>query len=131
MSCVPKAVPVTIMNLSVASRETVKSHSMPPRALSIWVYVTVPIGLSISFAQSRCRKSKAPEPCTSIFEKDVSSKSATVLRVVRVFEARAKDQLSSDQLGRFGNEAPFENGSFGVNRSGGSNPLFSRRIAPR
>ena len=33
----PKAVPVTIPKRSSASRETVKSHSIPPRELSICV----------------------------------------------------------------------------------------------
>ena len=36
-SCWPNAVPVTIRKRSSASRVTVKSHSIPPRALSICV----------------------------------------------------------------------------------------------
>ena len=36
-SCWPNAVPVTIWKRSSASRATVKSHSIPPRALSICV----------------------------------------------------------------------------------------------
>ena len=34
-SWVPKALPVTMRKRSVASRVTVKSHSIPPRALSM------------------------------------------------------------------------------------------------
>ena len=36
-SWLPKAVPVTMKNRSSAKRVTVKSHSIPPRRLSIWV----------------------------------------------------------------------------------------------
>jgi hypothetical protein len=36
-SCVPNAVPVTIENSSSSTRVTVKSHSIPPRRLSICV----------------------------------------------------------------------------------------------
>ena len=36
-SWLPKAVPVTIEKRSSARRATVKSHSIPPRELSIWV----------------------------------------------------------------------------------------------
>ncbi len=36
-SCCPNAVPVTIRKRSSARRVTVKSHSIPPWRLSIWV----------------------------------------------------------------------------------------------
>ena len=36
-SWLPNAVPVTMRKRSSSSRVTVKSHSMPPRRLSIWV----------------------------------------------------------------------------------------------
>ena len=36
-SWLPNAVPVTIPKRSSPSRVTVKSHSIPPRRLSIWV----------------------------------------------------------------------------------------------
>ena len=42
MSWFPNAVPVTSMKRSSASRVTVRSHSMPPRVFSIWVYVDRP-----------------------------------------------------------------------------------------
>src|SRR5437588_5380897 len=72
-SCWPNAVPVTIQNRSSARRVTVKSHSIPPRALSIDVYTTVPGGLPTSLSQSRWSKSSAPGPATQSLANDVSS----------------------------------------------------------
>ena len=56
------AVPVTIRNRSSPRRVTVKSHSMPPRGLSICVYVTRPTSRATRFAQRLSSKSAAPSP---------------------------------------------------------------------
>ena len=51
-------------NRSGPSRVTVKSHSIPPRGLSICVYVTRPVSRATRFAHRPSRKSAAPWPET-------------------------------------------------------------------
>src|SRR5712692_5890314 len=75
-SCRPNAVPVTIRKRSSASRVIVKSHSIPPRWLSICVYVIAPTSRATLLSHNRSRKSAASSPEISILAKDVSSKSA-------------------------------------------------------
>ena len=88
----PKAVPVTIRNRSTESRVTVTSHSMPPRLLSIDVYVIAPTARSTWLAQTRSRKAAAPGPVTSILAKLDSSNSPAAERVARCSVTMAVDQ---------------------------------------
>ena len=94
MSWFPNAVPVTSMKRSSASRVTVRSHSMPPRVFSIWVYVTVPVPRSTSFADSRWRNAAASGPLTSILAKLDSSNRPARSRVATCSAAIALDQCS-------------------------------------
>ena len=127
-SCVPKAVPVTIRNRAGPSRVTVKSHSMPPRALSMDVYTTEPTGLSTSLPQSRWRRTSAPGPTTSSFEKDVSSKSPARSRVARCSASIAGDQIRpANPRGRRPSSPA---AAFGSNQFGRSQPDFSPNEAP-
>src|SRR5438034_1077958 len=92
-SCRPNAVPVTMRKRSSASRVTVKSHSTPPRGLSICVYVIAPTSRATRFAHSRSRKSGASLPAISIFAKEVSSNSAAVVRQAVCSAPIAGDEL--------------------------------------
>src|SRR4051794_17358574 len=71
MSCAPNAEPVTTYQCRSPSRVIVRSHSMPPRLLHSWVYVTVPTALSISATDSHCTASSAPTPVISNLANDV------------------------------------------------------------
>jgi hypothetical protein len=91
-SCRPKAVPVTIRKRSSPSRVTVKSHSIPPFALSICVYVIAPTSRATRLSQSHSSSSAAPGPATSIFANDDSSKSAAASRHAACSAPIAGDQ---------------------------------------
>src|SRR5512139_2735607 len=85
----------------------------------------------MSLAQREFRKSQAPGPCTSIFEKEVSSKRAAVSRVARTSAAMAGDQLSSAQPLSSGTGAERASFLLGVYQFGRSQPPFSPKTAPR
>ena len=88
----PNAVPVTIEKRSSARRATVKSHSMPPRELSICVYVILPTSRATRLSHSRSSSSAAPGPETSSFANDVSSNSAAASRHAACSAPIAGDQ---------------------------------------
>src|SRR4029078_8034064 len=72
---------------------TGKSHSIPPRGLSICVYVTRPVSRATRLAQRRSRKSAAPAPTTPSFATDDSAHSADAsldLRDGRLVEERRR-----------------------------------------
>jgi hypothetical protein len=62
----PNAVPVTIENSSSSTRVTVKSHSIPPRRLSICVYAMRPTSRTTRLSHSDSRNAAAPGPASSI-----------------------------------------------------------------
>ena len=128
MSWLPKAVPVTRRNRWGSSLVTVRSHSMPPRWLSIWEYVTVPGGRSIRFAQIRSRNAGAPGPETSIFEKLDSSNSPARSRVAMCSTGIAVDQCSPAHPR--GRRSSWEPSSFETNQFARSHPDFSPKTAP-
>jgi hypothetical protein len=107
---------------------TVKSHSIPPRWLSIDVYVTAPTWRATRLSQRFSRKSAAPEPATSILANDVSSKSAAVSRVARCSAPIAGDQWRPAQpRGRNDSSPPV---AFDSNQLARSQPDFSPKAAP-
>ena len=77
MSWMPDPHPVMIMNLSLPSRVTVRSHLIPPLWLSILVYVMRPTGWSIRLDVMCSRDSRAVPPVTSILVNGVRSNIAT------------------------------------------------------
>src|SRR5947209_7158003 len=111
---------------------TVKSHSMPPRRLSIWVYVTLPVGRSIPFAHSCCKQRSAPGPLISIVATDVPPTSPARPRVARCSAAVADDQCLVDQPPPW--SSPEDRGgearAFVSNELGRSRPDFSPTLAP-
>ena len=129
MSWLPNAVPVTSMKRSSASRVTVRSHSMPPRVFSIWVYVTVPVARSTSFADSRWRNAAASGPLTSILAKLDSSNRPARSRVAMCSAAMALDQCSPAHPR--GRSRASDGSSFDVNQFARSQPDFSPNSAPR
>jgi hypothetical protein len=124
----PNAVPVTMRKRSSASRVTVKSHSMPPRWFSICVYVIAPTSRATRLSHIRSRKSAAPAPTTSIFAKEVSSKSAAVSRQARCSAPIAGDQISPAQPRGRRLSSPLA--AFGSNQFARSHPDFSPNDAP-
>ena len=76
----------------LSTRVTVKSHSIPPRRLSICVYVTAPTARATRLSHRCSRNSAAPGPTTSILANEDSSNSAAVSRAARCSAAIAGDQ---------------------------------------
>ena len=113
---------------SAARRVTVKSHSTPPRGLSICVYVTAPTSRATRFAHSRSRNSGASPPVISIFANDVSSKSAAVVRQATCSAPIAGDQSRPAQPRGRSDSSPAA--AFGSNQLTRSQPDFSPKTAP-
>ena len=92
---------MTIRKRSSPSRVTVKSHSIPPRAFSICVYVIAPMSRTTRLAQRRSSSAAAPSPDTSILANEVSSNSAAASRQARCSAPIAGDQcLPAQPRGR-------------------------------
>jgi hypothetical protein len=124
----PNAVPVTMPNRSSSSRVIVKSHSIPPRRLSICVYVTLPISRATLFAESRSRNSAAPGPVTSSLANEDSSNSAAASRQARCSAPIAGDQCFPAQpRGRRDSSPAAAFASYQLTRS---QPDFSPNAAP-
>ncbi len=115
-------------NRSSASRVTVKSHSIPPRGLSICVYVTWPTSRATRLAHSPSRNSAAPGPVTSSFANEVSSKSAADSRQARCSAPIAGDQIFPAQPRGRSDSSPAA--EFDSNQFARSQPDFSPKEAP-
>src|SRR3989441_6567216 len=108
---------------SGASRVIVRSHSTPPRGLSICVYVTAPTGLSRSLSVSHCKIPSAPGPCTSNLLKEEKSKIPAAVRVATCSAGMADDQLCRIQPEGAG---PGESStSLALHQLGRSQPAFT------
>ena len=113
---------------SSASRETVKSHSIPPRELSICVYVMRPTSRATRLSHSRSSSSAAPGPLTSIFENDVSSNSAAASRQAACSAPMAGDQcMPAQPRGRSASSPAASLVAYQFTRS---QPDFSPNTAP-
>jgi hypothetical protein len=119
---------VTIRNRSSAKRDTVKSHSIPPRSFSICVYVIAPTARATRFAHSCSRKAAEPSPLTSIFANEVSSKSAAASRHARCSAPIAGDHSRPAHPRGRNDSSP--SAAFGSNQFARSQPDFSPNDAP-
>ena len=128
-SCCPNAVPVTILKRSSPRRVTVKSHSMPPRAFSICVYVIAPTSRATRLSQSRSSSSAAPAPEISIFANDDSSKSAAASRQASVLGADRGRPEPARPAAR-AQRLVARWAAFGSNQFARSQPDFSPKTAP-
>jgi hypothetical protein len=107
---------------------TVKSHSIPPRRLSICVYVTLPTSRATWFAVSRSMNSGEPAPVTSSFANEDSSNSAAASRHARCSAPIAGDQcIPAQPRGRRASSPAAAFASYQFTRS---HPDFSPNTAP-
>ena len=74
-----------------------KSHSIPPRELSICVYVIRPTSRATWLSQSRSSSSAAPGPAISSLENELSSNSAAASRQAACSAPIAGDQFCPAQ----------------------------------
>jgi hypothetical protein len=99
---------------------------MPARALSNWVYTTVPTGRSTSAAHIRCRKETGPR--TSSLAKDDWSKRPAASAVARHSASMAGDHTCPAQPAGRGAEGTKPGGA--PNQLTRSQPAFSPSAAP-